>query len=74
MPGQALSSLTEGNCPLYAIRACSSKRLLGGLTNANAQGQFYLTDIIAAVSREGGEIRTITTTPATWNTTCSAPM
>ena len=61
---QALQNLTEGNCPLYAIRASLLKRLLGGLTNANAQGQFYLTDIIAAVSREGGDIRTITTTPA----------
>lgn len=61
---QALHNLTEGNCPLYAIRAARLKRLLGGLTNDNAQGQYYLTDIIAAVSREGGDIRTITTTPA----------
>ena len=34
------------------------------LTNDNAQGQYYLTDIIEAISREGGDIRTITTTPA----------
>lgn len=61
---QALHNLTEGNCPLYAIRATLLKRLLASLTNANAQGQFYLTDIIAAVSRESGDIRTITTTPA----------
>lgn len=61
---QALHNLTEGNCPLYAIRARLLKRLLGGLTNANAQGQYYLTDIIAEAAREGGEIRTITTTPA----------
>ena len=34
------------------------------LTNANAQGQYYLTDIIAGISRDGGDIRTITTTVA----------
>ncbi len=61
---QALQNLTEGNCPLYAIRAARLKRLLAGLTNDNAQGQYYLTDLVAAVSRAGGEIRTITTTPA----------
>jgi hypothetical protein len=63
LASQALHSLTEGNCPLYAIRASLLKRLLGGLSNANAQGQYYLTDIIALVSNEGGDIRTITTTP-----------
>ena len=33
-----------------------------GLTNNNAQGQYYLTDLIEAVSRERGDIRTVTTT------------
>jgi hypothetical protein len=61
---QALQNLTEGNCPLYAIRARLLKRLLGGLRNNNAQGQYYLTDIIALISRDGGDIRTITTSPA----------
>jgi bifunctional UDP-N-acetylglucosamine pyrophosphorylase/glucosamine-1-phosphate N-acetyltransferase len=61
---QALHNLTEGNCPLYAIRARPLKALLAGLTNDNAQGQFYLTDIIAAISNAGGEIRTITTSSA----------
>ena len=60
---QALMDLTEGNCPLYVIRAQTLLRLLQPLTNANAQQQYYLTDIVAAVSREGGEIRTITTRP-----------
>lgn len=64
MARQALANLTEGNCPLYAIRAQRLKRLLGELTNDNAQGQYYLTDIISAISSEGGDIRTITTTPA----------
>jgi molybdopterin-guanine dinucleotide biosynthesis protein A len=61
---QALLNLTEGNCPLYAIRAAALMRHLRGLTNANAQGQYYLTDVIEAVAREAGHIRTVTTTPA----------
>ncbi len=53
--------LTEGNCPLYAVRAATLHRYLQSVNNANAQGQFYLTDIIEAIGRDGGEIRTITT-------------
>ncbi len=61
---QALHSLTEGNCPLYVIRAATLYRHLAALTNANAQGQYYLTDIIASISAAGGEIRTVTTQPS----------
>ncbi|HRY70441.1 MAG TPA: NTP transferase domain-containing protein [Phycisphaerae bacterium] len=61
---QALLTLTEGNCPLYAVRAATLHRHLATLTNGNAQGQYYLTDLVEAVSRAGGDIRTITTTPA----------
>lgn len=61
---QALLDLTEGNCPLYAIRATRLLRRLQNLTNDNAQGQYYLTDVVEAISRDGGDIRTITTTPA----------
>jgi len=53
---------TEGNCPLYVIRAATLMRHLRNLTNDNAQGQYYLTDIIESISREGGDIRTMTTT------------
>lgn len=60
---QRLTNLTEGNCPLYLIRAQTLLRLLQPLTNANAQQQYYLTDIVAALSREGGVIRTVTTRP-----------
>lgn len=59
---EALLRLTEGNCPLYAIRARTLLRCLRDLTNANAQNQYYLTDIIQILSGIGGEIRTITTT------------
>ncbi|MBI4877904.1 MAG: NTP transferase domain-containing protein, partial [Acidobacteria bacterium] len=61
---QALLDTTEGNCPLYAIRAATLRQYLGDLTNANAQGQYYITDIVEAISRDGGDIRTVTTTLA----------
>ena len=61
---QRLLALTEGNCPLYVIRAALLHRHLGTLTNENAQGQYYLTDLVERVRQEGGEIRTVTTTPA----------
>ena len=58
---QALLNLTEGNCPLYLTRALTLHRYLQNLTNNNAQQQYYITDIIQAISRDGGDIRTITT-------------
>jgi hypothetical protein len=59
---QGLLELTEGNCPLYAIRAATLHRNALGLTNNNAQGQYYLTDLIEAISRPQGDVRTVTTT------------
>jgi len=59
-----LDNLIEGNCPLYAARADTFHRCLSRLTNTNAQHQFYLTDIIEAISRDGGLIRTVTASPA----------
>ncbi|OHB79844.1 MAG: hypothetical protein A2W31_18645 [Planctomycetes bacterium RBG_16_64_10] len=61
---QALLDSTEGNCPLYAIRATTMRHYLGAVTNDNAQSQYYFTDIVEAISQAGGEIRTITTTVA----------
>ena len=58
----APSGPIEANCPLYVIRAASLKRHLLDVTNANAQGQYYLTDIIQSVGNKGGDIRTVTTT------------
>ncbi len=60
MAHQLLQSPTEGNCPLYVIRAATLMRHLRDLTNANAQGQYYLTDIVQSISSEGGDIRTMT--------------
>ncbi|MCE5347847.1 MAG: NTP transferase domain-containing protein [Bacteroidales bacterium] len=61
MMRQALLNITEGNCPLYIIRAATLYRSLRNITNENAQGQYYLTDIIESIGQEGGDIRTITT-------------
>jgi hypothetical protein len=57
----ALFNLTEGNCPLYVVRARTLMRHVADLDNDNAQSQYYITDIIERISREGGEIRTLTT-------------
>lgn len=59
---QSLDDLTEGNCPLYAVRARALRQALAGLRNDNAQRQYYLTDLIEVIRRGGGEIRTVTTT------------
>ncbi len=59
---QMLLGSTEGNCPLYMIRAARLLEHLENLGNDNAQGQYYLTDIIETISSQGGDIRTVTTT------------
>ncbi len=64
-PGRTHSPLlesSEGNCPLYVIRASVLLRHLRDLTNDNAQRQYYITDIIESIHAEGGDIRTVTTT------------
>lgn len=59
----ALLSLTEGNCPLYVIRARTLMKHLMFLSNNNTQNQFYLTDIIERIAQEGGVIRSLTVRP-----------
>jgi bifunctional UDP-N-acetylglucosamine pyrophosphorylase/glucosamine-1-phosphate N-acetyltransferase len=54
---QALLNLREGNCPLYIVRAATLHQHLVNLINNNAQGQYYLTDIIESIANNGGEIR-----------------
>ncbi len=58
---QALLNIREGNCPLYIVRAATLNQHLVNLINNNAQGQYYLTDLIESISNSGGEIRTLTT-------------
>ena len=54
------SNTIEGNCPLYVVRAATLWRHLQDITNENAQGQFYITDIVESISASGGDIRTFT--------------
>ncbi|HUX96905.1 MAG TPA: NTP transferase domain-containing protein [Bacteroidales bacterium] len=58
---QSLLNIKEGNCPLYAVRASILHKHLSIVKNNNAQGQYYLTDIIGSISEADGDIRTITT-------------
>lgn len=54
----------EGNCPLYAVRAGTLRKRLGPLTCDNAQGQYYFTDIVESIARDGGEVRAVTVSEA----------
>ncbi|MDD5676618.1 MAG: NTP transferase domain-containing protein [Kiritimatiellae bacterium] len=56
-----LEELAEGNCPLYAVRARTLRERLGKLTNDNAQGQYYFTDLVESICRDGGMVRAVTT-------------
>lgn len=60
---EALQSIGEGNCPLYAVRAATLYRELGQITNENAQRQYYFTDIVEAIARHGGAVRSLTVSP-----------
>lgn len=51
---------TEANCPLYAVRAATLRCRLEGLTCDNAQRQYYITDMVEHIVREGGEARALT--------------
>ncbi len=56
--------VTEANCPLYLLRADLLHANLAGLTNDNAQGQYYLTDIVQSIAAQGGDVRALTMEPA----------
>lgn len=45
--------LKEGNTGILAAQTTSLKRWLGTLKNDNAQGEYYLTDVVAAAVDEG---------------------
>lgn len=48
--------ITEVNTGILAVSAGHLKRWLPGLSNSNAQGEYYLTDIIALAASEGVHI------------------
>ena len=50
--------INEANTGILLANGGDLKRWLSGLSNENAQGEYYLTDIIAAAHSEGKEIAT----------------
>jgi len=51
-------AIKEANTGILLANGGDLKRWLSGLSNENAQGEYYLTDIIAAAHNEGKEIAT----------------
>jgi len=50
--------INEANTGILLANGGDLKRWLGGLSNENAQGEYYLTDIIASAHNEGKAIAT----------------
>lgn len=51
---EAERAITEWNTGVYAIDAAFLRGGLGKLDTKNAQGELYLTDVVAMAAREGG--------------------
>jgi bifunctional UDP-N-acetylglucosamine pyrophosphorylase/glucosamine-1-phosphate N-acetyltransferase len=45
-------AITEVNTGIMVVPTPALKRWLAGLSNTNAQGEYYLTDVVAAASKE----------------------
>ncbi|WP_417665965.1 bifunctional UDP-N-acetylglucosamine diphosphorylase/glucosamine-1-phosphate N-acetyltransferase GlmU [Pseudidiomarina sp.] len=50
--------ITEVNTGMMAVNGAALKRWLAKLSNNNAQGEYYLTDIVAMAAQEGVQIAT----------------
>jgi bifunctional UDP-N-acetylglucosamine pyrophosphorylase/glucosamine-1-phosphate N-acetyltransferase len=51
--------ITEGNSGVMAVTAKQLRRWLPQLSSQNAQGEYYLTDVIALAAAEGTQIKTV---------------
>lgn len=51
-------AITEVNTGMMAVNGAALKRWLSNLSNNNAQGEYYLTDIVAMAADEGVNIAT----------------
>jgi bifunctional UDP-N-acetylglucosamine pyrophosphorylase/glucosamine-1-phosphate N-acetyltransferase len=51
-------AITEGNSGVMAVTAKQLRRWLPQLSSQNAQGEYYLTDVIALAADEGTQIKT----------------
>ncbi|RDV26834.1 UDP-N-acetylglucosamine diphosphorylase/glucosamine-1-phosphate N-acetyltransferase [Alteromonas aestuariivivens] len=54
---QAQRAIREINTGMMIMKGADLKRWLGALSNDNAQGEYYLTDVIAMAATEGKTIR-----------------
>lgn len=54
-----LDAIREINPFAYAVSAGVLEKHLGGITAKNAQGQFYLTDILPRVIQSGGRVASV---------------
>ncbi len=57
-------AITEINSGIIAVTASHLQRWLSQLTTSNAQGEYYLTDIIALAKQDGERIETLITDDA----------
>jgi bifunctional UDP-N-acetylglucosamine pyrophosphorylase/glucosamine-1-phosphate N-acetyltransferase len=57
---QEQRAITEVNSGIYAFSGTALRRALGQLTTDNAQGEEYLTDVIAILHADGGSIGAVT--------------
>ena len=53
--------IKEINVSLYAFDRAELFSVLPALKNSNAQGEYYLTDVLEAISLRGGKVSTMTT-------------
>jgi CTP:molybdopterin cytidylyltransferase MocA len=56
----ALQAIDVANCPLYLLSSRRAWDELRRLGRANAQGQYYLTDLVSAIASSGGRVGTET--------------
>ena len=56
--GEAIRHIREINTGIIALPSAWLKEWVGALRNDNAQGEYYLTDVIGMAAREGKPIRT----------------
>ena len=52
-------AITEGNTGILAVNGGRLKRWLSRLDNGNAQGEYYLTDVIGMAVQDGVPVRTV---------------
>lgn len=56
-------AITECNAGIYVADASFLWEALRGVTNDNAQGEYYLTDIVSAAAKAGAQVATVEATP-----------